>query len=33
MTSLRLEKCQNQPYLQKIMTTAIIEVQKEKLLT
>ena len=28
-----LEKRQNQPDLQKIMTTAIIEVQKEKLLT
>ncbi len=33
MTSLRLEKRQNQPDLQKIMTTAIIEIQKEKLLT
>lgn len=33
MTSLSLEKRQNQPDLQKIMTTAIIEVQKEKLLT
>ena len=33
MTSLSLEKRQNQPDLQKIMATAIIEVQKEKLLT
>lgn len=33
MTSFRLEKRQNQPDLQEIMTTAIIEVQKEKLLT
>jgi hypothetical protein len=33
MTSLRLEKHQKPPDLQKIMTTAIIGVQKEKLLT
>jgi len=33
MTSFHLEKRQNEPNLQKIMTTAIIEVQKEKLLT
>ena len=33
MTSLRLEKRQKQPNLQKIMTTVIIGVQKENLLT
>jgi hypothetical protein len=30
MTSFRLKKRQNQPNLQKNMTTAIIEVQKDK---
>jgi len=33
MTNLHLENRQNQPDLQKIMTTDIVEVLKEKVLT